>query len=170
MKRTPGIDMTTGSLGQGFSAAAGMAEAVRMDKRNLYIYTIIGDGESQEGQIWETAMMAGSRKLDHLIAFTDYNKMQLDGYIEDVNGLYPLDKKWEAFGWHVQSVDGHNIEEILLAIDNAKKVTGRPSMILLNTVKGKGGYFCENLVASHNMNITEDMWKKAVALLDEGGN
>ena len=169
-KRTPGIDMTTGSLGQGFSVAAGMAEAVRMDKRNLYIYTIIGDGESQEGQIWETAMMAGNRKLDHLIAFTDYNKMQLDGYIEDVNGLYPLDKKWEAFGWHVQSVDGHNIDEILLAIDNAKKVTGRPSMILLNTVKGKGGYFCENLVASHNMNITEDMWKKAVALLDEGGN
>ena len=113
------------------------------------------------------AMLAGSRRLGNLIAFTDYNKMQLDGYIEEVNGLYPLDKKWEAFGWHVQSVDGHDVAAISHAIDNAQKITDRPSMILLDTVKGKGGYFCENQVASHNMNITGEMWQKAVALLDE---
>lgn len=164
---TNGIDMTTGSLGQGFSAAVGMATAAHMDHKELFVYTIIGDGESQEGQIWEAAMFAASRQLDHLIAFTDYNKMQLDGMIENVNGLYPLDKKWEAFGWHVQSVDGHNIAEILNAIDNAKKIPGRPSMILLNTIKGKGGYFCENMVKSHNMQITPEMWKKAVDLLDQ---
>jgi Transketolase, N-terminal subunit len=163
---TTGIDMTTGSLGQGFSAAVGMAAAANMDHKDLFVYTVIGDGESQEGQVWEAAMFAAGKQLDHLIAFTDYNKMQIDGMIESVNGLYPLDKKWEAFGWHVQSVDGHNIQEILNAVDNAKKIPGRPSMILLNTIKGKGAYFCENMVKSHNMQITPEMWKKAVDLLD----
>ncbi len=167
MRLTNGIDMSTGSLGQGFSAACGMAVAAKLDRKDLYIYSVIGDGESQEGQIWEAAMLAGSRQLDNFIAFTDYNKMQLDGYIEQVNGLEPLNKKWEAFGWHVQSVDGHNVEQIQHAIDNAKKIKGKPSMILLDTIKGMGGYFCENLVASHNMNITEDMWKKAVNLLEK---
>lgn len=166
-KLTNGIDMSTGSLGQGFSAACGMALAGKMDHRDLYIYSIIGDGESQEGQIWEAAMLAGSKKLDNFIAFTDYNKMQLDGYIEDVNGLEPLDQKWKAFGWHVQSIDGHDIRQIHYAIDNAKETKGKPSMILLNTVKGKGGYFCENQVASHNMTITDDMWKKAVDMLSK---
>lgn len=165
-KLTKGIDMTTGSLGQGFSAATGMAIAAKMDKKDLYIYTIIGDGESQEGQIWEAALCAGSRRLDNLIAFTDYNKMQIDGYTEEICGLEPLDKKWESFGWHVQSVDGHDIKEILYAIDNAKKYKGKPSMIILNTIKGKGAYFCENMVASHNMSISEETWKKAVAILD----
>lgn len=168
MRLTNGIDMSTGSLGQGFSAATGMAIAAKMDKRDLSIYTIIGDGESQEGQIWEAAMCAGARRLDNLIAFTDYNKMQLDGLIEDVNGLEPLDKKWEAFGWYVQKVDGHDIKQILYAIDNAKKLKGKPNMIILNTIKGKGGYFCENMLASHNMSISEDIWKKAVAILEEG--
>lgn len=165
-KLTNGIDMSTGSLGQGFSVATGMAVAAKMDKRNLYIYTIIGDGESQEGQIWEAAMCAGSRRLDNLIAFTDYNKMQIDGYIEEINGLEPLDKKWESFGWHVQTVDGHDIKQILYAIDNAKKYKGKPSMILLNTIKGKGAFFCENMVASHNMAISEETWEKAIAILD----
>ena len=169
MRLTNGIDMSTGSLGQGFSASVGMALAAQLDQKDLYVYSIIGDGESQEGQVWEAAMLAGSRKLDHLIAFTDYNKMQIDGYIEEVNGLEPLDKKWEAFGFHVQSINGHDIGEILYAIDNAKKIKGKPSMILLNTIKGKGAYFCENQVASHNMNITEDMWQKAVALLEKEG-
>lgn len=169
MRLTNGIDMSTGSLGQGFSAATGMAVAGKIDKKDLYIYTIIGDGESQEGQIWEAAMLAGSRKLDNLIAFTDYNKMQLDGYIEDVNGLEPLNKKWESFGWHVQSIDGHDVKQIAYAIDNAKKIKGKPSMILLNTIKGKGGYFCENMVASHNMNIDQETWQRAVALLEEEG-
>lgn len=167
MNRTPGVDMTTGSLGQGFSAAVGMALAAQLDKKNLYVYTIIGDGESQEGQIWEAAMLAGNRRLDNLIAFTDYNKMQLDNYIEADNGLYPLEDKWRSFGWHVQSVDGHDVGAIAHAIDNAQKVKGRPSMILLDTIKGKGGYFCEGQLGSHNMNVTEEMWKKAVALLDE---
>lgn len=165
--RTQGVDMSTGSLGQGFSCAVGMAVAGKMDKRDLFVYTVVGDGESQEGQIWEAAMLAGSRKLDNLIAFTDYNKMQLDGYIEDVNGLYPLDKKWRAFNWHVQTVDGHDVQAIWKAIDNAQKLKGRPSMIILDTVKGKGGYFCENLVASHNMPITDEMWRKAVAQLEQ---
>lgn len=167
MRLTNGIDMSTGSLGQGFSAATGMAVAAKMDKRDLYIYAIIGDGESQEGQIWEAAMCAGSRRLDNLIAFTDYNKMQIDGMIEEVNGLEPLDKKWEAFGWHVQLVDGHDIKQILFAIDNAKKLKGKPSMIILNTIKGKGGNFCENMLTSHNMSISEEQWKKAVAILEE---
>ncbi len=167
MKRTNGIDMSTGSLGQGFSAATGMAVAARMDRKSLYVYTIIGDGESQEGQIWEAAMLAGGRGLDNIIAFTDYNKMQIDGLIEEVNGLEPLDRKWEAFGWHVQTIDGHDLKQILYAIDNAKKIKGKPHMIILNTIKGKGGFFCENSVASHNMPISEDTWKKAVELLDK---
>ncbi len=167
MKRTNGIDMSTGSLGQGFSASTGMAVAAKMDKKSLYVYSIIGDGESQEGQIWEAAMLAGSRGLDNIIAFTDYNKMQIDGLIEEVNGLEPLDRKWEAFGWHVQTIDGHDLKQILYAIDNAKKIKGKPHMIILNTIKGKGGFFCENSVASHNMPISEDTWKKAVELLDE---
>ncbi len=168
MRLTNGIDMSTGSLGQGFSAATGMAIAAKLDKRDLNIYTIIGDGESQEGQIWEAAMCAGGRRLDNLIAFTDYNKMQIDGFIEDVNGLEPLDKKWEAFGWQVQIVDGHDIKQILYAVDNAKKLKGKPHMIILNTIKGKGGYFCENMLASHNMNISEEQWKNAIDLLEEG--
>ena len=168
MRLTNGIDMSTGSLGQGFSAATGMALAAKMDARDLYVYAIVGDGESQEGQIWEAAMLAASQKLDNFIAFTDYNKMQLDGYIEDVNGLYPLDKNWESFGWHVQTADGHDVAAIAHAIDNAKKVKGRPSMIILDTVKGKGGFFCENMVASHNMNISEETWKKAVEMIDKG--
>ena len=167
MNRTNGIDMTTGSLGQGFSCAVGMALAAKMDQLPSYIYTCIGDGESQEGQIWEAAMLAASNRLGNLIAFTDYNKMQIDGYIEEINRLHPLDKKWESFGWHVQSIDGHSVEQIAFAIDNAKKVRNTPSMILLNTIKGKGCCFCENMLSSHSVkNITEEMWKEAIAKLD----
>ncbi len=166
MQKTPGIDMTTGSLGQGFSAATGMALGAKMDKLPCYIYTIIGDGETNEGQIWEAAMFAGGRRLDNLIAFTDYNKLQLDGYTQDINPLEPLDEKWRSFGWHVQSVDGHDIAAILYAVKQAQQVRGKPSMILLNTLKGKGAYFCEDMVSSHNMKITEDMWKTAVAQLE----
>lgn len=167
MNRTPGVDMTTGSLGQGFSAAVGMALAGKLDKKECCIYTVIGDGESQEGQIWEGAMLAGNRRLDNLIAFTDYNKMQLDDYIEADNGLYPLEDKWRSFGWYVQRVDGHDVKTIAHTIDNAQKIKNRPSMILLDTIKGKGCYFCENQLASHNMAITERMWKQAVAQLAE---
>lgn len=168
MRRTVGIDMTTGSLGQGFSAAVGMALAVQMDHLPNTIYAIIGDGESDEGQIWEAAMFAGGRGLDHLIAFTDYNKMQIDGYTQEIN-LEPLEDKWRAFGWHVQSIDGHNTDEIVSAVEQAKRAQGKPSMILLNTIKGKGASFSEGKLASHNMKLTEEMWKEAVAELEKEG-
>jgi transketolase len=164
---TPGIDMTTGSLGQGFSCAVGLAIGARMQKKDYWTYVCIGDGETQEGQVWEAAMLANSQKLDRLIAFTDYNKMQIDGSIEEVNGLYPLDDKWKSFGWHVQVIDGHNIEALQRAIITAKNMRGRPSMIIMDTIKGKGAYFCENEVFSHNMQISEEQWKRAVQELDE---
>ena len=166
--KTPGIDMTTGSLGQGFSAAMGMAMAGKMDKKDLTVFTVVGDGESQEGQIWEAAMFAGGKKLDNIVAFTDYNNMQIDGYLEEVNGLYPLKAKWESFGWYVQEVDGHDCKAISQAIDLARKTKGMPHMILLHTIKGKGIYFAENKVSSHNMPVTEEMWKQAVAEIEGG--
>lgn len=167
MNRTVGIDMTTGSLGQGFSCAVGIAIGARMIDKDYFVYTCIGDGESQEGQIWEAAMLAGSQRLGKLIAFTDYNKMQIDGTIEQINGLYPLHDKWEAFGWHVQVVDGHDIKALKNAILLAKNMSSRPSMIIMDTIKGKGASFCENKISSHNMAVTDDMWKEAVKELDE---
>ncbi len=163
--KTIGVDMTTGSLGQGFSASVGMAVAVQLDQSPFYIYSIIGDGESQEGQIWEAAMFAGNRKLDHLISFTDYNKMQIDGDISDINDVSPLDKKWEAFNWHVQVIDGHDVMAIRDAILVAKKTLGKPSMIIMNTIKGKGADFAEGQASSHNMNVTKEMSQKAIERL-----
>lgn len=159
MLKTTGIDMTTGSLGQGFSSAVGMAVGSKIKKDGVTIYTIIGDGESQEGQIWEAAMYAGSQKLDNIIAFTDYNRMQIDGTVDEIVKLDPLDKKWEAFGWHVINIEnGHDMEEISDAIEVAKASIGRPSMIILNTIKGKGLGFAEKAgVANHNMVITKAM-------------
>ncbi len=159
MLKTTGIDMTTGSLGQGFSSAVGMAVGSKIKQDGVTIYTIIGDGESQEGQIWEAAMYAGAHELDNIIAFTDYNRMQIDGTVDEVVKLDPLDKKWEAFGWHVVIVeDGHDMEEISQAIVAAKAVAGRPSMIILNTIKGKGLEFAEKAgVGNHNMVITREM-------------
>lgn len=163
--KTIGVDMTTGSLGQGFSAAVGMATAIQLDKADYYLFAIIGDGESQEGQIWEAAMFAGSRKLDHLIAFTDSNKMQIDGEVCDINAISPLDKKWEAFNWHVQVIDGHDVMAIKEAILEAKKHKGKPSMIILNTIKGKGAAFSEGQVNSHNMPVTKEMSDEAIERL-----
>ena len=165
--RTTGIDMTTGSLGQGFSCAVGVALGARMLKKNFWTYVCIGDGESQEGQVWEAAMLAGSQKLDKLIAFTDYNKMQIDGTIEQINGLYPLHDKWQSFGWHVQVVDGNDIKALKNAILLAQNISSKPSMIIMDTIKGKGASFCENKLSSHNMVVTEDMWRQAVKDLDE---
>jgi transketolase len=164
---TIGVDMTTGSLGQGFSCAVGIAIGARILKKNFWTYVCIGDGESQEGQIWEAAMLANSKKLDRLIAFTDYNNMQIDGYVEEINGLKPLDEKWKSFGWNVQIVNGHDIESIHDAILRAQKNIGSPSMIIMETLKGKGASFCENKLSSHNMIISEDMWKDAVWQLDQ---
>jgi len=167
MNLTTGIDMTAGSLGQGFSAAMGFAIAAKMDQADYYVYTILGDGESQEGQVWEAGMLAGTKKLDNLIAFTDFNNAQIDGTSDEINSIRPLDAKWEAFGWHVQTINGHDIEAILSAIATAKEVKGKPSMIIMDTIKGKGAYFAEGLVTSHNMPVSEEKWTKACAELAE---
>ena len=166
MNKTPGVDMTTGSLGQGFSCAMGIAKASKIKNDGATIYTIIGDGESQEGQIWEAAMFASQQKLDNVIAFTDYNKMQLDGSIKEICDIAPLDDKWRAFGWNVVVVkDGHNCEEIDAAITLAK-FSEKPSMIILNTVKGKGISFAEKTGAgNHSMQITQEMMAQGLAEL-----
>ncbi len=138
MKHTPGVDMTTGSLGQGFSAACGMALAAKMDRASWRVYAVLGDGELEEGQIWEAAMLAAHYKLDHLTAFVDNNGLQIDGKITDVMSSVPIDKKFEAFGWHVIGADGHDVAALHAAIEEAKETTGRPTMIVMKTVKGKG--------------------------------
>lgn len=167
MNHTVGIDMTTGSLGQGFSCAVGVAVGSRIKRDDATIYTVIGDGESQEGQIWEAAMYAAHRKLDNLIAFTDSNKLQIDGTVEEVCSLGDLAAKWESFGWDVQSVDGHDCAAIAAAIDNAKTHRGKPSMIILNTVKGKGVSFAVAAGAGcHSMSISEEQYKQAMKELE----
>ena len=166
MNKTPGIDMTTGSLGQGFSAAIGQALGSKLNHDGATIYTLIGDGESDEGLIWEAAMCGSHYKLDNLIAFTDYNKAQLDGPPAMIMGLEPLKSKWEAFGWYTQEVDGHDVAAIYDAVISAKTVTDRPSMIILHTVKGKGANFCEGKIESHNMPITHEQYEKALELLE----
>ena len=167
MNKTPGVDMTTGSLGQGFSCAMGIAKASKIKNDGATIYTIIGDGESQEGQIWEAAMFAAQHKLDNVIAFTDYNKFQLDGPISEICDIAPLDDKWRAFGWNVIVVnDGHNCDEIDAAITLAK-FSDKPSMIILNTVKGKGISFAEQAGAgNHSMQISSEMMAQGLAELE----
>jgi Transketolase, N-terminal subunit len=166
MNKTVGIDMTTGSLGQGFSCAVGVALGAKIKGDGARIYAIIGDGESQEGQIWEAAMYAAQMKLDNLIAFTDYNKMQIDGTISQINELSPLDKKWESFGWNVIVTDGNDIDAVDAAITAAKKCVGKPTMIIANTIKGKGVSFIEAKgVGNHSMPITEEQVTAALAEL-----
>lgn len=144
MTKTPGVDMTAGSLGQGVSCALGLAYGSRLAGDGAYVYSIVGDGESQEGQVWECAMMAAELKLDHFICFTDYNKQQLDGPLNTIINISPLAEKWKAFGWNVINVeDGNDVAQIDDAIVAAKKNTGKPTMILLNTIKGKGVSFIE---------------------------
>lgn len=160
MNKTPGIDMTAGSLGQGLSAAAGMALAAKLDKSPATVYCIIGDGESQEGQIWEASMFAAQQKLDNLIVMIDSNKMQLDGAVDDINKLEPIVDKWQAFGFFVQDVDGHDIAAIADAIDAAKAQSGKPGMIVLRTIKGHGASFAESAANCHSMSIPEEVWRK----------
>ena len=167
MNRTPGIDMTTGSLGQGISAAIGIALANKLDHIDKKVYLIIGDGESNEGQIWEGAMAAAHYKLDNLIAFTDYNKMQIDGYVFDIMSIDDINSKWNAFGWFVQRVNGHDFEDMAQAIERAQKETTRPSMIILDTIKGKGAFFAERRLDNHNMNVDYETAKEACRLLDQ---
>ena len=163
--RTAGVDVTTGSLGQGFSVAVGIALAAKLDREALYVYPIIGDGESQEGLVWEAAMLAGNKGLDNIIGFTDYNNLQIDGHVSEVNGLEPLADKWAAFGWDVQSVDGHDVEEIDQAVSRAKQDGGKPHMIIVRTVKGKGISFAENVVTNHSMTISKDVLERELKLL-----
>ncbi|MBN1521019.1 MAG: transketolase [Candidatus Aureabacteria bacterium] len=143
MKSTPGVDMSSGSLGQGLSAACGIALAAKIDKRDFWTYCIIGDGEAQEGQIWEASMFAAHNKLDNLIVFLDFNKQQIEGRVDEIIGPLQYEEKWKSFGWHVQTIDGHSFKEIFHAVDTAKKSRFKPFMIIANTVKGKGVSFME---------------------------
>jgi transketolase len=167
MLRTPGIDMTAGSLGQGFSCAVGIARAAKLTGGKETIYAIIGDGESQEGQIWEAAMAAAHFRLDNLIVFLDYNHLQLDGSLEEVMNIGNPVKKWEAFGFHTYLTNGHDMQKMYDAIQKAKKkADGSPTMIVLETVKGKGVSFVEQMgFANHHCPFDRDMQLRAMAEL-----
>ncbi|MDA3901584.1 MAG: transketolase [Spirochaetes bacterium] len=168
MNRTPGIDMTTGSLGTGASAAIGMTLADTLKGfTDAYTYLIIGDGESQEGQIWEAAMFASMKKLGNLIAFTDYNKQQIDGYTQDIMSIDDLNSKWTGFGWHVQRVDGHDFRLLDRAIKNAQEIKERPSMIILDTIKSKGFCYGEGIVGNHNMSFDKAKAEEAIKILTQ---
>lgn len=169
MNRTPGIDMTAGSLGQGFSCAVGIALGSKLEEDGATIYALIGDGESQEGQIWEAGMFAAAKKLDNLIAFTDYNKLQIDDEVAKVNDVAPLAEKWAAFGWNVIDVeDGNDVEQVSEAVRHAKLGIGggRPTMVILNTKKGCGVKWIEDLGAgNHNCKITEEQAEEAIRVI-----
>lgn len=151
--KTPGIDITTGSLGQGTSQAVGVAMGNRLDGRSSYTYLIVGDGELQEGQCWEAFLCAAQQKLDKLILFVDYNKKQLDGWTKDINDVGDVKAKLEAFGWYAREIDGHDIGQLLDAIDAAKAESGRPHAIVLNTIKGRGWSRAENEMNNHSMTV-----------------
>ena len=169
MLLTTGIDMTTGSLGQGFSCAVGAALGSKLSRDGAVIYTLIGDGESQEGQVWEAAMFAAAKGLDNLIAFTDYNKLQIGGTVAEINDIAPLCEKWAAFGWHVIEVeDGNDVDQVSAAVQHAKLGlgTGKPTMIILNTVKGCGVPWVVDLQSNnHNAAFTEEQAQAAIAAL-----
>lgn len=163
MKCLPGIDMSTGSLGQGISAATGMALAGKIDNKSYRVYTLLGDGELEEGQVWEASMAAAHYKLDNLTAFIDFNGLQIDGNVKDVMNPSPIDKKFEAFGWNTIVIDGHNMEEILKAIESAKQCKGMPTAIICKTIKGKGVSFMENQAAWHGTAPTKEQCSQALA-------
>lgn len=167
MRKLPGIEISTGSLGQGLSVANGMALSARMSGESYRTYVLMGDGEMQEGQIWEAAMTAAHHKLDSVCAFIDSNNLQIDGNVDLVKGVEPLDKKWEAFGWNVLVIDGHNLEEILSALDKAKKVKGQPTVIIAKTVKGKGVSFMENVCGFHGVAPTAEETERAIKELEK---
>lgn len=167
MDLVKGVDMSTGSLGQGISAAVGMAMSNKLDDNGHKVYALLGDGESQEGQVWEAAMAAAHYKLDNLCAFLDFNGLQIDGSIYDVMNPTPLDKKFEAFGWHVIKIDGHNFEEIEVAVKEANETKGQPTLILATTVKGKGVDFMENEAGWHGVAPSAEEFEKAMKELGE---
>ena len=169
MQETPGVDMSSGSLGQGLSAAAGMALAAKLDQKDYRVYCLCGDGEIQEGQIWEAAMFAGHRKLDNLVVIVDNNGLQIDGKIEDVCSPYPIDKKFEAFNFHVININGNDLDEIAAAMKQARETKGQPTAIIMKTVKGKGVSFMENNAGWHGKAPSDEEYKTAMADLDKIG-
>lgn len=166
MNKTPGVDMSTGSLGQGVSSACGMALAAKLDRKDYRVYTLLGDGEVEEGQVWEAAMFASHNNLDNLVVMVDQNGLQIDGTVDDVAGIEPLDKKFEAFGFEVFKIDGHDFEQIKDALDKAKTVKGKPTAILCRTVKGKGVSFMENQVGWHGVAPNKEQFELATAELE----
>lgn len=167
MKGVPGVDMSAGSLGQGFSCACGMALAGKIDNKDYRVYTLIGDGESQEGQIWEAVMFASHYKLDNLCLIIDNNGLQIDGRVADVMNTMPYESKLEAFGWNVISIDGNNIEEILDAFEKAKATKGKPSAIVAKTIKGKGVSFMEDQAGWHGKAPNAEQYAQAIKELSE---
>ncbi len=167
MKNIPGVDMSTGSLGQGVSAAGGMALAAKLDNKDYRVYAILGDGELEEGQVWEQAMFAAHYKLDNLTIFVDFNGLQIDGDIKEVMNPTPIDKKFDAFGWNVILADAHDFSELSDAIDRAKEVKGKPTAIIMNSVKGKNVSFMENNAGWHGAAPNKEQYEQAIAELDE---
>jgi transketolase len=161
MRKTPGVEISTGSLGMGFSAAVGMALGLKMDKSDSRVFVLIGDGESQEGIIWEASMLAAQHKLDNLVGILDYNNLQIDGRVSDIVDIASPVAKWSAFGWHTIEIDGHSVEEIIDALEEARSIKGKPTMIIANTVKGKCISFMEDQVDFHGKAPSEDEVKKA---------
>ena len=169
MKHIPGVDMSSGSLGQGISAAVGMALSAQMYGDDFRVYTLLGDGEIQEGQVWEAAMLAGFKKLDNLVVIVDNNGLQIDGPIDEVNSPYPIDKKFEAFNFHVINIDGHDFDQIDAAFKEAKATKGMPTAIIAKTVKGKGVSFMENKASWHGAAPNDEQYAVAMADLEKVG-
>lgn len=165
MNKVPGVDMSTGSLGQGISAAAGMALAAKLDGKDYRVYTILGDGEIEEGEVWEAAMFASAKGLDNLLVIVDNNNLQIDGTVEEVNSPYPIFEKFEAFGFNTIAIDGNNFDEIETAVKSAKAFKGKPTAIIAKCVKGKGVSYMENAVNWHGAAPNEELYNTAVAEL-----
>ena len=167
MKHIPGVDMSTGSLGQGFSAACGMAIAAKLEQKDYRVYAVCGDGEIQEGQIWEAAMFAGHQKLDNLCLVVDNNGLQIDGRVGEICSPYPIAEKFEAFGFHTIEIDGHDFEALASAFDEAKQIKGKPTAIIAKTIKGKGVSFMSDNVAWHGAAPNGDQYKTAVTDIEK---
>ena len=165
MKKIPGVEMSTGSLGQGFSVACGMAMAAKLDNAPWNVYALLGDGEVQEGIIWEAAMSAAHYKLDNMIAFLDYNGLQIDGDVESVMNINPIEDKFKTFGWNVFTIDGHDFDQIFAALDMAKDTVDKPTMIIAKTIKGKGVSFMENQASWHGSAPSEEQLQQALSEL-----
>ena len=169
MKHIPGVDMSSGSLGQGISAAVGMAISAKLSDDDYRVYTLLGDGEIQEGQVWEASMLAGHRKLDNLVVIVDNNNLQIDGKITDVNSPYPIDKKFEAFNFHVINIDGNDFDQIEAAFKEARKTKGMPTAIIAKTIKGKGVSFMEDQAGWHGKAPNDEQYAKAMEELEKAG-